>query len=136
MRGEKVRIRFLKSGSVEVERPKGLDSMTQQERLEWATQALEGMSDEEIIDAMADYPDPAENGYFDSAPTASAVETVVGEILVQTKEWSLYATADGMDILADNELDGLLATERQMMKEEDIKPFLDALLKTDREVNS
>lgn len=94
----KVFLRFLKQGLVEAETPNDFETMTDKEKLEWASIQLANLSDKEIINAMADFGDPGKNGYFDETTQASAIEKGEGEditdSIIQTEEWKIFSTGD------------------------------------------
>lgn len=101
----KLYIRFLRQGLIEAEAPEQFDTLTPEERMEWATEYLENCTDHQIVIAMADYdPNPiwtlsdlcSSNDFFDSAPQAEAIELPLGEYndprtLVMTKAWTVFA---------------------------------------------
>lgn len=59
-------IRFLRPGFVPVyKKPEGFHEMTEEQKIAWASEILEKMTDQEIIEAMADFENPQTNGYFD-----------------------------------------------------------------------
>src|SRR4030043_1257937 len=92
----KVYIRFLRQGLAKVDAPKNFKKMTDKEKLYWADDIIQQVKDTEngdldILKLMADFDDPENNGYFDEAPSISAIESAEkgheGDIIVQTKDW-------------------------------------------------
>ncbi len=100
----KVHIRFLRQGLVEAETPEGFDSMLDKEKLEWATEKLAKLPDNDIVEAMADFTEAFKTGnWFDEAPYASAIEAAEGDDIensvVQTREWKIFSEGTGQDII-------------------------------------
>lgn len=94
-----VNIRFLKAGLVKTETPYQWDKMSAEERLAWASEVINGKSDQEIIDAMADFENPGINGYFDAdSLLASAIDyaegPLEGEPVLQTDEFRIWREGD------------------------------------------
>ncbi|MBI5327046.1 MAG: hypothetical protein HZB80_01970 [Deltaproteobacteria bacterium] len=101
----KIYIRFLRQGLVKTTTPENFNTMTSKEKIDWASEKLYQMTDLDIIAAMADFDDAEKTGeYFDEAPQAAAIEEAEGEnigrIIVETREWSLFASGEGMDIIS------------------------------------
>lgn len=100
---KKVNIRFLRQGLVKADTPDGFDKMTAKEKLDWASKHLSGLPDKRIIAAMADFEKPGKDGYFDGAPSASAIEKGEDEdqreIIVETGEWKLFRTGEGQEAI-------------------------------------
>lgn len=99
-----VNIRFLKAGLVTAEAPSRWDKMSAEERLSWATDMLNKRSDQEIIDAMADFENPGINGYFDAdALQASAIDyaegPLEGEPLLQTEEFRIWREGESQVVV-------------------------------------
>lgn len=98
---KQVYIRFLRQGCVKTQAPENFDTMTPQEKLEWASDFLNNLSDAQIIEAMADFED-TRYGYFEESPYASAIEEAEGDMLgtpiVETREWKLFRTGAGQEI--------------------------------------
>ena len=86
----KYSIRFLRQGSVDIEVD---EQLTKEQLIEVATQKLESMSDNEIIEAMSDFVNPEINGYFDSAPLVDAIEDSDNDfdIVYSSFAWKAYA---------------------------------------------
>lgn len=84
-----LQIRFLKPGLVPVEKiPEGFDSMSPNEKAVWADNYLSELDDQTIIEAMADFANPKQNGYFDEVTT----EAIQDPNKFDTDEESIYST--------------------------------------------
>lgn len=98
----KVDIRFLRQGLVRAVVPEGFTKMTKKEKLDWAKHVLNHTkTDEELIQAMSDFEDPERDGWFDEDIPVCAIESVGGEPIVQTEEWKLFSSAEGMEIVEE-----------------------------------
>lgn len=99
-----VYIRFLRQGLVEAQTPKDFDTMTAEQKLDWASSYLDPLSDNKIVTAMADFDDTSV-GFFDEAPYASAIEDAennIGSPIVETVEWRLFGSGEGQKIAKED----------------------------------
>ena len=99
----RVAIRFLRCGRIDTVAPPDCASRAPEEQLDWASAALRKDTDQALLAAMEDFPDPQRHGYFDETPQASAIEQAeledeAGDIIVQTRAWALFASGAEMDI--------------------------------------
>lgn len=95
----KVHIRFLIPGLIEAQAPDNFAEMSPQEKLDWAHEALNRKTDRELLNAVAQHEEPETYGWFDEAPAVSAIEAAggnIGEIMVETDEWRLFASGEGL----------------------------------------
>jgi hypothetical protein len=87
-------IRILRQGLVKAKKPEGFDEWTDLEKRQWADNILEALDDDAILEALADFGNPKEEGYFDCAPDAVAIETEEGDTLFTTLAWEAFKDPD------------------------------------------
>ena len=101
----KTYIRFLRQGLIKAQAPKAFEKWDARQKMEWANECLAQLPDADLLKAMADFENPEEAGYFDEAPSASAIEAAegeeVGKPIVQTKEWKFFTSAAGLTIVEE-----------------------------------
>lgn len=101
---KQVYIRFLRQGSVKTQAPENFDAMPPKEKLNWASDYLNGMSDAQLIQAMVDFED-TRYGYFDESPYASSIEEAegddIGVSIVETRGWKEFCEGTGQEIVED-----------------------------------
>lgn len=97
-------IRFLRQGLIPVYiKPKGFEEMSDAEKKEWANYILNSKDDKQLFEAMSDFENTDENGYFDSAPCVEAIERENGNLIVSTTAWDAFADPDyGENIVYEN----------------------------------
>ncbi len=88
-------IRFLRPGIIKVEVPEDFDEMTEEEKIEWASKKLEGLSSQEIREAIIDFDE--------EEVRASAIEEAegkdIGVPIVETIEWALFCNGGGEEVV-------------------------------------
>jgi hypothetical protein len=69
-----VYIRFVKSGALKVQTPPEFDTMSIEEKKQWAFSILQGATDKELLDSMRDHV----QNFFDETPEVEAIENEEG----------------------------------------------------------
>jgi len=107
-----LQIRFLKPGLIEVPAvhvPQEILKMTSEEQAAWADLYLSHLSDEQIIEAMADFADK-KDGFFDS----TTVEAIQDPDMFDTPHESFYSTT-AWDAFVDPDYGNNIVHENQNM---------------------
>jgi len=90
-------LKFLKQGTLTVERPHRWDNMTDKQKEQWSNETLNEASDTDITKAMDDYSDVALHGHFDELELGAVVDPKGNddeEYLFPTIAWLAWALGE------------------------------------------
>jgi hypothetical protein len=99
---DKIRIRFLKPGQIEVNKPENFDEMTMRDKINWANDILTDQTDSQILEALADFDKEMWNkmgiGMFDAdSIIVEAIQNEDGETMMCSEAWDNWENNNTYD---------------------------------------